>query len=371
MAKILMLANDETTIYNFRREIVNAFANAGHEVVIAYPHGKHTDEIENLGCKTIHCEVSRHGTNIREDFKLFLQYVKLLKNETPDIVLTYTVKPNIYGSLACQIRKVPYLNNITGLGTVLQSDSIVAKLILFLQKCAYKKSTCVFFQNQDNYEQLKKKKVISDKHKVQILPGSGVNLKLHKFEEYPVDDGTTRFVFVSRIREDKGVEELFAAAMQVKELYPKTEFHVVGWYEEHKYEDKVRELVENEVIIYHGIKTQEEVHQLIKNGHCLIHPSYHEGMSNVLLEAAAAGRPVIASDIPGCKETFDEGKSGYGFEVKNAEMLTQSIIRFIQLPYEVKQEMGVYGRHKMEIEFDRNIVSRRYLDTIEKLRRRE
>lgn len=369
MAKILMLANDETTIYNFRREIVKAFVNAGHEVVIAYPFGKHTEEIEQLGCKTIHCEVSRHGTDIREDFKLFLGYLQLLKKETPDIVLTYTVKPNIYGSLACQFSKVPYLNNITGLGTVLQSDSIVAKLILFLQKLAYRKSTCIFFQNQDNYEQLKKKKVITDKHMVQILPGSGVNLKLHQFEDYPEDEGIIRFIFVSRIREDKGIEELFSAAIQVKSKYPNTEFHVVGWYEEQKYEEKVQQLVDNGLIIYHGTKTQEEVHQLIKTSHCLIHPSYHEGMSNVMLEAAAAGRPVIASDIPGCRETFDEGKSGFGFEVKNTEKLVKVITRFIRVPHEEKRQMGIHARNKMEAEFDRNIVAQKYLDIIEKQKR--
>ncbi len=365
MAKILMLANDETTIYNFRREIVKAFADAEHEVVIAYPYGKHTKEIEKLGCKTIHCEVSRHGTNIREDFKLFLEYLKLLKTETPDIVLTYTVKPNIYGSLACQLRRIPYLNNITGLGTVLQSDGIVAKLVLFLQKLAYRKSTCIFFQNQDNYQQLKDKKVICDKHKVQILPGSGVNLELHRCEEYPQDDGTIRFIFVSRIREDKGINELFSAAKQIKAVSPNTEFHVVGWYEELEYEKKVQQLVDDGIIIYHGTKTQEEVHQLIKNSHCLIHPSYHEGMSNVMLEAAAAGRPVIASDIPGCKETFDEGLSGYGFEVKNIQNLIQAIIRFIELPYEEKQQMGLFGRKKMEQEFDRNFVAQKYLEIIE------
>lgn len=366
MAKILMLANDETTIYNFRREIIKSFVNVEHEVVIAYPYGTHTEEIQQLGCKTIHCAVSRHGTNMREDFKLFLEYMRLLKAEKPDIALTYTVKPNIYGSLACQFRKVRYLNNITGLGTVLQSDSMVAKLILFLQKLAYKKSDCIFFQNEDNYRQLKTKKVISDKQCVQILPGSGVNLELHHFEKYPEDDGTIRFIFVSRIREDKGIEELFAAATQVKELYPQTEFHVVGWYEEQKYEDRVKQLVDDGVIIYHGTKTQEEVHQLIKDSHCLIHPSYHEGMSNVMLEAAAAGRPVIASNIPGCKETFDESISGYGFEVKNVEVLVQTIVRFVQLPYEEKRSMGVCGRQKMEKEFNRDFVAQKYLEVIER-----
>lgn len=367
MAKVLMLANDETTIYNFRREIVAAFVKAQHEVVIAYPYGNHTKEIEQLGCRTIDSKISRHGTNIVEDLKLFFNYLQMLKSEKPDIVLTYTVKPNIYGSLACQCRRVPYLNNITGLGTVLQSESIVSKLILFLQKLAYRKSTCIFFQNQDNCEQLKQKRVINSKHKIQILPGSGVNLSLHKFEEFPANDDVVCLIFVSRIRADKGIEELFAAAEKIKKIFSQTEFHVVGWYEEKKYEERVQQLVEDGVIIYHGTKTQEEVHQLIKGSHCLIHPSYHEGMSNVLLEASAAGRPVIASDIPGCKETFDEGKSGYGFEVKNTEELIKAITKFIQLPYEEKRQMGLHGRKKMEAEFDRNIVAQKYLDIIEKL----
>ena len=362
-----MLVNDETTIYNFRREIVESFVKKGHDVTVAYPLGKHTEEIEKLGCKVIDCAVNRHGTNVREDLKLFFRYLKVLKDQKPEVVLTYTVKPNIYGSLACQVKRIPYLNNITGLGTILQKESIMAKLILFLQKLAYRKSTCVFFQNLDNYEQLTKKKVISKKHRVQILPGSGVNLKLHKFEEYPQNDDSIRFVFVSRLREDKGVDELFVAAQEVKALFPQTEFHIVGWYEEQKYEQKVRELEDKGIIVYHGTKTQEEVHQLIKESHCLVHPSHHEGMSNVLLEAAAAGRPVIASNIPGCKETFDEGLSGYAFDVKNAQMIKQAMIKFIKMSYEQKKEMGSCGRKKMEQQFDREIVAKKYLEVIEQL----
>ena len=362
-----MLANDETTIYNFRREIVESFVNSGHTVSVAYPLGKHTKEIESLGCNIIDCAVNRHGTNIREDVKLFFNYLKILKAQKPDVVLTYTVKPNIYGSLACQFKRIPYLNNITGLGTVLQKESVIAKLILFLQKIAYRKSACVFFQNQDNYEQLKKKKVIGEKCNAQILPGSGVNLKLHKFEEYPQEEKYVRFIFVSRLRADKGIEELFEAAQEVKDIYPKTECHIVGWYEEQKYEKRIDELEAKGIIVYHGTKTQEEVHQLIKESHCLVHPSHHEGMSNVLLEAAATGRPVIASNIPGCKETFDEGISGYAFEVKNAEMLKKQMIKFIELPYDEKKKMGINGRKKMEQQFDRQIVAKKYLDIIEQL----
>lgn len=367
MRKILVLANDETTIYNFRREIIENFCNVGFEVYVAYPTGDNTESIKKLGCKVIDCKVSRHGTNVFEDLKLFFKYIKIIRTIEPNLVLTYTVKPNIYGSLACQFTKTSYMNNITGLGSVLQSDSIFAKLILFLQKIAYKKSKCVFFQNSDNYKTFVDKKVITRTQPIRLLPGSGVNLKLHSFEEYPIEEIPVKFVFISRIRKDKGIDELFQAVRDVKETYEdRVEFHIIGWYEEEKYKTIIEKLSLENLIIYHGKKMQEEVHEILKSCHCIVHPSYHEGMSNVLLEAAATGRPIIASNIPGCMETFSEGKSGYGFEVKNPMDLEETLKEFIELPYEKKAEMGVCGRRKIEKEFDRNLVAKIYIEEIKK-----
>lgn len=369
MAKILVIANDESTILNFRCEILQAFVKEGFEVIVCYPLGKNTDIISNIGCKVIDLEVNRHGTNVLKDMQFLGNCVKLIKNYKPDVVLTYTVKPNIYGSFACQLTKTPYINNVTGLGSILQKESLLSKLILLMQKYAYKQSSCVFFQNSENCERLKRRGVIGSNTPVQILPGSGVNLELQSFEPYPEDDGITRFIIVSRIRIDKGYHEFLDAAEFIKKKYPNTEFHVVGWFEEEKFRNRVDTLNESGIVIYHGSKLQSEVHQLIKKCNCLIHPSYHEGMANVLLEAAATGRPVIASNIPGCKETFEDGVTGFGCKVQDSKSLIEAIEKFLKLDYAQQVVMGKLGRKKMEKEFDRQFVAKKYIRKIKIIER--
>lgn len=365
--KLLLIVNDETTIYNFRREILRAFHVRGYDVTLCIPKGEHTKEIENCGCRIVNVEVDRHGTNPIRDLKFLKICLKQIKLIKPDVVLTYTVKPNIYGSIAAQFKGVPYINNVTGLGTVLQNNSMLARLMLKLQKFAYRKSACVFFQNKSNYRALLDKTVVSKTTPVEILPGSGVNLELHSFVPMRPDDGTVKFVIVSRIRADKGYNEFFDAATAIKAKYPNTEFHVIGWYEEEFYKQRIGELVDKGVIIYHGKQLQERVHSIVASCDCSVLPSYHEGMANVLLEAAATGRPVIASKVPGCEETFDEGTTGYGCAVKSAESLRCAIEKMILTPYAKRVEMGQMGRRKMEKEFDRSFVANRYIQCIEKI----
>ena len=366
MNRILIIANDESTILNFRREIVAQFVQSGFDVTVCYPLAENTESIASLGCKVEHINVSRHGKDVLKDIKFLFDCKKLIKTHRPDIVLTYTVKPNIYASIACQQTKTPYLNNVTGLGSILQNGGALSKLILKLQKIGYRKSSCVFFQNVENRDKLKELGVIKESTPTVILPGSGVNLEKQKYEPFPADDGITRFVFVSRVRADKGYNEFFEAAQSIKQKYPNTEFHVIGWYEEESLTPMVDKLHSEGIIIYHGKKLQEEVHEIEKNCNCLIHPSYHEGMANVLLEAAATGRPVIATNIHGCIEAFEEGVTGFGCEVKNAKSLEAAIKKFINTPYEQQVEMGKRAREKMEKEFDRRFVEQAYIQQINK-----
>lgn len=364
--KILIFANDEKTILNFRQEIVEAFINEKFEVVICYPFGENTSTIKGLGCDVININVSRHGTSVIQDLKFMLECRKVILKQKPDIVLTYTVKPNIYSSIACQMTKTPYINNVTGLGSVLQNRGFLATLILKLQKFGYRKSSCVFFQNENNRQVLRDIGVINNKTDTIIIPGSGVNLEKQKYEKFPENDGIIRFVIVSRVREDKGYNEFFEAAKIIKKRHSNTEFHVVGWYEEDKYKTVIEDLVKDDIIIYHGKKSQEEVHEIEKQCNCLIHPSYHEGMANVILEAAATGRPVIASDIPGCREAFEDGVTGFSCEPKDVASLVDAIEKMIDTPYEGQVQMGKRGRIKMEKEFDRQIVADKYIEVIKK-----
>ena len=365
--KLLMIVNDETTIYNFRREILRAFYNQGYEVTLCLPVGEHSEEIKECGCKVVNIDVSRHGTNPLQDLKFLCACRRMIKQYTPDLVLTYTVKPNVYGSLACQIERVPYINNVTGLGTILQSNSPLARFMLLLQRVAYRKSSCVFFQNEANYKTMLEKGVVKKNTTVEILPGSGVNLDLHSYEDPRKDDGIVRFIIVSRIREDKGYNEFFKAAKLIKKKHKNVEFHVVGWYEEEKYKKWIDELAKRGIITYHGKLVQEEVHKLIATSDCMVLPTYHEGMANVLLEAAATGRPIIATKIPGCQEAFEEGITGYSCEVKSVGSLALAMEKMIETPYLERVEMGRKGRIKMELEFDRNFVAQRYINQIERI----
>ena len=365
--RLLLLANDESTIYNFRREVLRAFHSKGYDVILCIPHGKHEKEIEECGCKIINVDVDRHGTNPIHDLKYFLTCRNIIAKYNPDIVLTYTVKPNIYGSIACQFSNTHYINNVTGLGTILQKDSILSKLMLSLQKIAYRRTSCVFFQNEANYKTLLDKGIISAFTSHEILPGSGVNLDLHAFTPMRERDNKTIFIIVSRIRKDKGYDEFFEASEQIKRKHPNTEFHVVGWYEEEYYKQIIDRLVRDGIIIFHGEQIQEEVHKLISQSDCVVLPSYHEGMANVLLEAAACGRAVIATNIPGCREAFDDGVTGYGCEVRNANSLANAMEQYINVPYEKRTEMGKLGRKKMEKYFDRKFVAHKYIKQIEKI----
>ena len=358
MARILILANNDVGLYKFRRELIETLIKRGEQLYISLPHGHYIEKLSQMGCIFIETPIDRRGTNPITDMKLLINYTKLIKTIKPDVVLTYTIKPNVYGGIACQLTNTSFLANVTGLGTSIENGGFLQRITLILYTFGLRKAHCVFFQNELNKKFLENSVV---KSRTKLIPGSGVNIDHHNFEEYPIDNGVIRFLFIGRIMKSKGIDELFKAAQIIKTSFPNTEFHFVGGKEE-DYDDRLNELTKKEIIFYHGL--QESVHTFIKDCHATINPSYHEGMSNVLLESASTGRPVLASNVPGCMETFDEGISGFGFEVKNVDSLVKTIIKFIELPYEQKKAMGIAGRKKMEKEFERNLVTQAYLEEI-------
>ncbi|MGQ4665893.1 glycosyltransferase family 4 protein [Metabacillus halosaccharovorans] len=363
--KILLLANFGMGLYNFRKELLEELIQQRNEVYISLPNDEYVPKLKSLGCFYLETELERRGTNPLKDSKLFFNYIKLIKRIKPDLVLTYTIKPNVYGGLACRVTNTPYITNITGLGTSLENKSMIQKITMLLYKIGLKKASCLFFQNDTNLKFFMTNQITNNK--TRLVPGSGVNTYHHSFENYPEDDQKIRFLFIGRMMKAKGVDELFKAASIIKEKYPNTQFDLVGGYEE-DYQQQLADLQNSGIITYHG--QQENVHSFIRKSHATILPSHHEGTANVLLESASAGRPVLASRVPGCKETFNEGISGLGFEVKNVDSLVAAIEKFINMPYEQKQEMGIAGRKKMEKEYDRKIVINAYLDEINKIVRR-
>lgn len=356
MSKVLFLVNHDVVIYNFRLELVEALLERGHEVVISSPYGERIEDLKKLGCEYVEAHMDRHGMNPVAELKLLAYYRKLIKKVQPDYIFGYTIKPNIYGALAAQSFGVPFVANITGLGTAVENPGLAQKITLLLYKCAFRKVQRVFFQNTENQDFFIKHNIAVDKHG--LLPGSGVNLTRFRQLEYP-EDGTIKFAFISRIMKEKGIDQYLDAAMAIKEKFPNTEFHICGFCEE-AYEEKLRQLTEQGIIRYHGMI--RNVADFLADIHCVIHPTYYpEGLSNVLLEASASGRPIITTNRSGCREVIEDGVNGFMVKEKDSSDLTAKVERFLQLSHEARREMGLAGRRKVEKEFDRQIVVNKYL----------
>lgn len=359
MKRVLILTNSSVGLFAFRNELVLELVKK-YDVTVTFPDDEHEEELKQEGCKIIKTPINRRGVNPVEDMKLFFTYMKLLKNIKPDVVLTYTIKPNVYGGVACRLRKVPFLANITGLGAGLHDDGIIQKITKILYKQGIKGATAVFFQNRDNYEFFVNN--IAKKDNMYILPGSGVNTDRFSLLPWPKD--STEFIFIARIMKEKGIEEYLTCAEEIKKDYPDVVFNIVGPCEEH-YEKQLAEANEAGIIRYHG--SVKDVRPFLEKVKCIIHPSCSEGMSNVCLEAAASGRVVITTDSPGCIETVKDGETGFVFETKNAEKLIEAVRAFLKLRDESAKQMGLAGRSFVKENFDRAIVVNEYLSRIEQI----
>ena len=350
--KILVLANNDVGLYRFRKDLLAAFAATGHEVYISLPNGDFVSELVKIGCRFIHTPIDRRGMNPLHDGKLFQQYRSILKEIQPDLVLTYTIKPNIYGGLTCRMARIPYAVNITGLGSAIENGGWLKKFVLALYKPALKDAKVVFFENAGNRDTLVATGVVPEGRDV-VLHGAGVNLVDYPCQPYPQDD-TVCFLFVGRVMHEKGVDELFAAAKRMKQQYgERVAFHIVGSFEE-AYKPVMDELEQAGMVRYHGYQSDMKLFYAMAS--CVVLPSYHEGMSNVLLEAAASGRPLITSDIPGCREAVENGVSGYLCPARDADALYEAMRRFVELPQTQRAEMGLCGRARMEQQFSKQAV---------------
>ena len=357
--KIMILANSDIGLYKFRKELIQRLT-AAHEVYILLPYGDFVDDLTKMGCVFMPIEFDRHGTNPFKELKLIKLYKKAIKKVQPDIVFTYTIKPNIYGGMACAKLRVPYVANITGLGTAVERKSLLQKIALFLYKRGLRKAQKVFFQNTENLEFMLGHKVI--KHNYELLPGSGVNLGEYEFSEYPNND-TIDFGFIARIMKEKGIDQYLEAARAIRQIHHETRFHIYGFCEQ-DYKEILDKYTEEGTVIYHGlVKNMASVYRQLS---CVVHPTYYpEGLSNVLLESCATGRPIITTDRSGCREVVDDGVNGYIVKQQDSVDLIEKIDKFIRLPYEAKAEMGKAARKKVEEEFDRNIVIDKYMKELE------
>ena len=359
---ILIIGTHMMSIYNHRLELIKKLLSLGYEVCIAAPEGEEADELVKLGCKIILMKVDTRGTNIQKDLRLIKDLHKIFKETHPDIILTFYTKTNIYGGILAKKMKIPYIENICGLGTSLVKDNYMGKFMKFLYKRALKKASFVFFQNKDNIKFITGQNIYNGPYT--LLPGSGVSLSRYESLAYP-KSSNIEFLFCSRILKEKGIEEYLSAARLIKKKYPDTVFHIAGPCD-NSYTEIIQKNEDEGIIKYHG--KLMDLHPLLAKTHCTVLPSYYpEGMANILLESAASCRPVITTGLPGCGETLDDNESGYIVKEKDVESLADAIEKFILLSSQEKEAMGLKGRKKMEREFDRDIVIDNYVSQIEKI----
>ena len=349
--QILILANHSGGLYDFRKDLIAELKRHAN-VTVAVPHNDRWDELLHLADRVIELPIDRRGMNPLRDGRLFRRYCAILKGIKPDLVITYTIKPNIYGGIACRMAHIPYAANITGLGSAIENGGWLKKFVLALYKPALKCAKAVFFENSENRDILAAAGVVPKGRDV-VLNGAGINLKDYPYQPYP-QDGPMCFLFVGRVMHEKGVDEFFAAAKRLKQEYgDSVEFHIVGSFEE-SYKSIMDELEQAGVVKYHGY--QSDTKPFYAMAGCVVLPSYHEGMSNVLLEAAASGRPLITSNIPGCREAVKDGISGFLCECKNTDSLLDAMMRVIMLSADERAQMGCAGRKLMEETFGKEKV---------------
>ncbi|MFQ7156079.1 MAG: glycosyltransferase family 4 protein [Merdimonas faecis] len=359
--RILFLANNDIGLYKFRKELIEELLKE-NEVFICLPYGEFIDELISKGCKFIPCELlDRHGTNPIKEMKLLSWYKEMLKRCKPDIVFTYTIKPNVYGGTACASLNIPYVVNVTGLGTAVENGGLLQKIAIVLYRFGLRKAQKVFFQNIENRDFMLKHHVVKGAY--DILPGSGVNLSRYQVLEYPCD-AVIDFIFVARVMKEKGIDQYLEAAQYIRKKYPNTRFHICGFCEQ-DYKDRLENLEKKGIVIYHGLIS--DMTEMYKKSSCTIHPTYYpEGLSNVLLESAACGRPIITTNRSGCREVVEDGINGFFVKEKNTRDLVDKIEGFLKLSVNDRRQMGIAGRLKVEREFDRQIVINKYIAEVQK-----
>jgi glycosyltransferase involved in cell wall biosynthesis len=364
--KIIICTNSAWNLVNFRSKLIMALVETGHEVVAVAPYDKYATRLEVLGCKFVELKMDNAGTSPVRDALLLLRYWRLLKREQPGAFLGFTVKPNVYGSLAAHLLGIPVINNISGLGAVFIKGGWLTQLVQGLYRAALGRSAKVFFQNSDDRQLFLDGMLVQTKV-TELLPGSGIDLHRFAVAPMPIANSKFRFLLIARMLRDKGVGEFVQAAKLLRDRWPYVEFCLLGFVDVQNPAAISRAEVESWVaqgfVKYLGVS--DDVRNEIAIADCVVLPSYREGTPRSLLEAAAMGRPIITTDSVGCREVVDHGVNGYLCKVRHAEDLAEKMNQMLLLSPEQRIAMGSRGRVKMEAEFDEQIVIGKYLDAIE------
>jgi glycosyltransferase involved in cell wall biosynthesis len=374
MSKLVIASNTAWSLFNFRAGLIRTLISCGYDVVVVAPYDEYAPRLSSLGCRYVSLHMDNKGTNPARDLLLLLRFFLILLRERPSAYLSYTVKPNIYGSISAHLLGIPVVNNIAGLGVVFIKDSFLTKVVKLLYRLALSRSFKVFFQNNDDKELFVYANLVKV-HKADRLPGSGVDLsqyvassgKVSELEAKPL-----RFLLAARMLWDKGVGVYVEAARLVKQHYPKVEFCLIGFLDAKNPTAISREQIvqwsDSGVIRYLGVT--DDMKSVLVEADCVVLPSYYrEGVPRILLEAAAMKRPIITTDAVGCRDVVDDGVNGFLVHPRDANDLAEKMIQMIELLPSDRVAMGVAGRAKMEQDFDEKFVIDRYLEVVKSITR--
>lgn len=362
---VIVTVNASWNVWNFRRPVLSALLKQGYRVTVLAPEDQFRSEIESFGCRFIPLEMDQKGLNPAHDIALLARFKSIFAHERPDVVLSYTIKNNIYGAFAARALGIPFIPNITGLGTAFLSGGLLQKVAETLYRTAFSAVPVVFFQNEDDQDLFLKRSLIKP-GQARLLPGSGIDL--HHFDRavYPSADSPTTFLLIARMLRDKGIMEYVEAARIVKRKFPETRFQLLGAADAKNRTafslDEARSWQSSHGVEYLG--TSPDVREHISMAHCVVLPSYREGAPRTLMEAAAMARPLIASDVPGCRTLVDSGQTGLLCTPRDARSLANTCLGFMALPHGARVAMGEAGRRKMEREFDEVHVANAYRQAI-------
>ena len=363
---ILMTVNAAWNIWNFRRPLVEALAADGHRVMVLAPPDDAVSELKQLGCRVRPLEMSVKGLNPIEDLKLQRRFGRIFREERPDAVLSYTIKNNIFGARAARPADVPFIPNVTGLGTAFLSGKLLQTVTEELYRRSFAPLPVVFFQNEDDRGLFLDRRLVRV-DQARLLPGSGIDLKRFAPAAMPAPEEPLTFLMIARLLRDKGVVEFADAARRVKARHPHARFQLLGAVGSENRSAIGRETLDDWVAegVVEYLGTTNDVRPAIAAANCVVLPSYREGAPRTLIEAAAMARPLIATDVPGCRAVVDRNVSGYLCDVKSAESLAECMERFLALSPEAQRAMGAAGRTKMEREFDQRLVVDAYREALD------
>lgn len=364
---IAVVINTSWNIYNFRLGLLKALQQEGYEIVAIAPKDSYSEKLKAMGFGYHEVKMNNKGTNPLEDTKLVYDLYKLYKQVAPDIILQYTIKPNIYGSVAAKMLQIPVISNISGLGTVFLNENLSSKIARKLYQIALKVPKKVFYQNAHDRQLFIDNKLVKEE-KTDLLPGSGIDTVKFSPKEKIRKDGKLQFLFIARLVKDKGLMEYVEAARKFIDK-PEIEFCILGAYYPGNPTAVTPEQVSawevEGVIKYLG--TSDNVASIIAEADCIVLPSYREGLSRVLLEAASMAKPIVTTNVPGCKDVVDDGVNGFLCEVKCATSLAEQLQRMSALTASERESLGQKGREKVIREFDEKLVIEKYKTAIEVL----